>query len=479
MWPDETSAMAMVSGQLHPIGGGPVATVYSGLHDGEPVAVKVFPAKFDRRTLTAYERERNRLATVSGVSSILPVRGVELLPDGRHALWMELCAQSLATLARQNGPLTPADVVVLGHALARALAAAHSVGVVHGGVNPHNVLFRASGEPVLTDFGVVLRHAFARDPSYAVEFLPPETARAAETLDQRTDLYGLGTVLHFTLTGQAPHPGRLGEEPGERMLRVMRAPVPAIHRPGVPVELATVVARMLAVDPDHRPRDLATVADQLSGMLPRHPPPPPPPPPLPPPEVLDEAEAEHADGFDGFGGFDEPEPPAPDQSTVDGLRPDFGLSTLAPAGRERTRPARRHLIIAGAVLVGLLIVVLVLVLGSEPDEQATTPRTPPPPAPSSTPGSTAPATVQLELAEPTDLGDRVVLNWTATAPNLDFVVFVTPDGEPDKPQSAGRNLTMTIPVDASRKYCFMVRATDKLAVYKSQPRAIRGAVCRG
>ncbi|MEV8440694.1 serine/threonine-protein kinase [Actinosynnema sp. NPDC051121] len=245
------------------LGDGPVATVYSGLHEGRPVALKVFPKGFGKRVMAAFEKER---AALPDVPSILRVAGVETLSGGRQALRMELCAQSLASLVGRVGPLPAADVAVLGQAVASGLGAAHGAGVIHGGISPHNLLFRASGEPVVADFGVTLRHAFPRDPLHVIEFLPPEALRTS-VLDVRTDLYGLGAVLHFALTGRSPHPGRLGEPADERVLRVLRTPVPAIARPDVPVALSTVIARLLAIDPVHRPADAMTVAEQLAGMV--------------------------------------------------------------------------------------------------------------------------------------------------------------------------------------------------------------------
>jgi len=249
---------------------GPVATVYSGHHAGVPVALKVFPKRFDKRTMSAFTTEQAKLATVSRVTSILMVAGVEELVSGEPALRMELCTQSLAGLVERVGPLAAADVVVLGRAVAVALAAAHGAGVVHGGISPSNVLFRNSGEPVVGDFGVVLRQAFTRDPLHAIEYLPPETLRTG-TLNEATDLYGLGAVLHFALSGRSPHPGRLGEQPGERVLRILGEPVPAINRPDVPIGLSTLVARLLATTPDRRPPDATQVADQLAAMLPNSP----------------------------------------------------------------------------------------------------------------------------------------------------------------------------------------------------------------
>jgi serine/threonine protein kinase len=246
---------------------GPVATVYAVFVDGEHVAWKVFPAKFDRRTLAAVDRDRTRLSALR--APILPVDEVERW-NGQHALRMALCAESLAKRIQRTGPLPVADTAVLGHSLALALAAAHGVGVLHGAVNPDNVLFRASGEPVLADFGVALREAFPRDPLHAIEYVSPETMRTS-TVTEHTDLYGLGAVLHVCLTGRSPHPGRLGEQQGERVLRVLRSPVPAISRPDVPVSLATVVARLLAAEVGNRPADAASVASRLADLLPDRP----------------------------------------------------------------------------------------------------------------------------------------------------------------------------------------------------------------
>src|SRR5690349_11297834 len=154
---------------------GPVATVYSGHRAGVPVALKVFPKRFDKRTASSFSKEQAKLSAVRRVTSILMVDGVEELPSGESAVRMELCTQSLAALVERVGPLPAADVAILGRAMATALAAAHSVGVVHGGVAPSNVLFRQNNEPVLADFGVTLRQAFTRDPLHAIEYLPPET----------------------------------------------------------------------------------------------------------------------------------------------------------------------------------------------------------------------------------------------------------------------------------------------------------------
>jgi hypothetical protein len=257
--------------QLVRIGDGPIATIYSGHHSGVAVAYKVFPKRFDKKTMSALAKEQATLSGLRRIPSILPVDAVDELPTGQPALRMELCASSLARVVERDGPMTAPEVMALGRAVALALSAAHEAGVVHGGMSPHNVLFRASGAPAVSDFGLTLREASARDPLHAIEFLPPETLRTG-VLNESTDLYGLGALLHFALAGRTPHPGRLGEQPGERVLRILGEPVPALNARDVPVPLTTLVARLLAVDPAHRPAEAAAVADRLGALLPDPPP---------------------------------------------------------------------------------------------------------------------------------------------------------------------------------------------------------------
>ncbi len=331
--------------QPTPLRSGPVATVHAALVEGEPVAWKVFPARFDRRTLRTVERDRARLRVLS--APILPVDAVERW-DGRHALRMALCAESLAARIDRAGPLPVAETLVLGHSMALALAAAHRVGVLHGAVNPDNVLFRASGSPVLADFGVALREAFARDPSHGIEYVAPETIRTS-TVSAHADLYGLGAVLHVCLTGRSPHPGRLGEAQGERVLRVLRSPVPAISRPDIPVGLATVVARLLAAETRNRPPDAAWVVTRLADLLPQRP--------------ADEP--------------DQVSPPVP----------------VVP-------PRNRRLLTAGIGLLALLAVVLFLLRHNNSGQQADA-------------RPAAVVTAGIDLATPQDRTDHVVLDWTS------------------------------------------------------------------
>lgn len=397
------------------LGRGPVAEVFAtpvsstgvsstaGSAD-EGKAIKVFPGRFDRRTLAAVEREQAKLGKLS--APILPVDTVGQV-GGKHALRMELCVESLASRVRREGDLSLPDVVTLGVALSSALAAAHGAGVLHGGLSPENVLFRASGQPVLADFGVQMRQAFRRDPLHGIEWVSPETLRTG-AVDERTDLYGLGAVLHFALTGESPHPSRIGEQTGERILRVLSAPVPAISRPDVTTELSTVIGRLLALEPANR-KDAQWAAEELVAMQPRS-----------------------------------------------------AAAVPAPAPRKSSR--RWYVVAAAAVLASVLAVVLWPRNSSAP-----------PPAVAAT---TTPTATRLNLADPVDLGDHVVLNWTTDDDTLYFGVVVSPEAAPNDTLSAERNRTMRVPVEPGRKYCFQIRGANGDKFVESQPKPVRQAVCR-
>ena len=511
--------MSLSSDQLTVLHQGPVATVCYVYVGGIPVALKVFPAKLDRRTLAAYQREQAALRQLPGDLPILRPEGIEQLADGRHTVRMELCAQSLTALLGQVGTLPTADVLTLGHAIARALAAAHGAGLAHGGLTPDNVLFRASGQPVVSDFGVALRAAFARDVNRFIEFFPPEAIRSG-TVDAHADLYALGALMHLALTGAPPHPSRLGEPPGARVLRILDEPVPALHRADVPVALSTVVARLLTADPAHRPRDANAIAEQLAVLrTPPQPAPPPAPQPVPPPApqpvpepvpqplppplpqpvpspapqpvpepvpqpmpqpaAVPEPEPVAADAFDDFDPAEpqpEPEPESqPEPVAVPAHVPApvpvaTGPSPHRPRWTERIR--REH-VLGGVAIAALMAVGLILLMPTSPPELDTTPQLPPVPPVTSAPVADA---AQLALAQPTDLGSSVVLTWTSSD-QLDFAVIIAEQGEPDRTLLAYREHTMTVPVDPQRKYCFLVQGTNGSQVYQSAPQPVRGATC--
>jgi eukaryotic-like serine/threonine-protein kinase len=430
-------------GELVPLGEGPVAQVLAGVHNttGEAFALKVYPGKLDRRTRNELDKELSALAELRELGTALVPDEVWELADGRCGVRMELCAQSLPELVAAFGPLSITDTLALGEALATTLAEAHQAGLVHGGVAPGNVLFRASGAPVLADFGLTLRQAFPRDLERDVEYLAPETVRDG-TADERTDLYGLGAVLYLALSGQPPHQGRPGEPADAVTLRVLGGDVPPLDRPDLPRGLAHLVSSLLDGNPDARPIDAVLVATRLGAMI--------------GPGVPGNHPAQRSPAV--------AVPPRP--RPLGELVVEYGPT----AGTSRKR--RVALIVAAAAGAVALTVAAVFVVTNRPKELSV----PPAPAPTVQP-TPSQATVQIELAAPADHDTYVDLTWHSSTPGLDYAVVVAPEGKANDVQYAQRATSKRIPVEPSLKYCFLVQGTNGPTTVQSAPQGIRDAHC--
>ncbi len=457
---------------LVPLGDGPTATVLAGVaEDGRSAfALKVFPGPLPRRVRGELDRELARLRPLAEQVPLLVADAVDALPDGRVAVRMVLCTQSLAELVASAGPLDGPDAVALGEAVAVALAAVHGAGVVHGGVSPGNVLFGPEGEPMLTDAGTVLREAFGGDGAEP-GFRAPENLRDA-IVDERTDLYGLGALLHFALTGQAPH-GAPSGDPAARVLRILDEPVPPIARPDVAPELLDLVGALLAGAPAGRPIDAAYVADRLAAVAAAA-----------QPGLESAVDGPPSAGSEAAAGWPAPESaareaplPHPESSAGEAARlgshaaaAQSERSLVAVAGPPSSSKSSRRLglLVAAPVLIAVVVVVAVVLLREDP---APVVPAEPPPAPTSSP------TPVLVLDEPVDRGSTVELTWHADGAHLRFAVIVAGEGAPPSTRFAGQARTLREPVTPGIRYCFLVQATDGVHTIQSASRPIRGATC--
>ncbi|WP_394824087.1 protein kinase domain-containing protein [Pendulispora albinea] len=182
----------------------------------------------------------------------------------------------LARVAENGGRLDLADVLEMGRRLAGALAAAHSIGIVHRDVKPSNILL-VKGElvrPKLVDFGIV-RATSAQEVTTSgtvlgtVGYMAPEQARGAEDLDGRADLYSLGCVLFRCLANRdvfdGPDPVTVLS-----MLLLHEPPRLAKLRPDVPPDLDALIARLLSKDREKRPVSATAVKlalERIAGQL--------------------------------------------------------------------------------------------------------------------------------------------------------------------------------------------------------------------
>jgi serine/threonine-protein kinase len=198
--------------------------------------------------------------------------------DGTFYYVMEyLPGLDLEELVKRHGPLPPERAVHFLQQVCGALREAHAIGLLHRDIKPSNILICERGglhdTAKLLDFGLVLDQgvsagrdkltlegAIAGTPAY----MSPEQAGGEVKLGPRSDIYGLGAVAYFLLTGQSPFAGRSPSRMVAAHIYEPPAPV-SNHRPDVPEDLQAVVLRCLAKDAADRFPDAESLGIALTG----------------------------------------------------------------------------------------------------------------------------------------------------------------------------------------------------------------------
>ncbi|HEY1387202.1 MAG TPA: PA14 domain-containing protein [Ktedonobacterales bacterium] len=265
------------------LGSGGMAEVYRAFDPrlNRMVAVKVLPPILaaDPNYVARFRTEARRVAALNH-PHIVPVYhyGEEVIKRQRLLYQvMPILRESLRDRLDREGalPLVVAGRIVVE--IASALEAAHEMGLVHRDVKPENILLDQKGKAMLTDFGIAREAMFLRRPGVmqtlsatglpvgTPEYMAPEQLRNGP-VDQRADIYGLGTVLYELLTGVVPHEA---ETPYEVAALVLTAPLipPSKHNPNVSRKLEATVLRALARQPEDRFPDARSFAEALAAAI--------------------------------------------------------------------------------------------------------------------------------------------------------------------------------------------------------------------
>ncbi len=243
---------------------GGMGTIYRAvdLTTGKEVALKIpdvmmigDPAQYER-----FQRELEVMKTLrhpgiqrgiaSGQFNRLPFLVTELVEG-----------QSMRQLVRERAPLPSAEAGDLIRKIADAVAYCHENEIIHRDLKPENILITPQGQPIIIDFGLALTKGAHRitysnlsGAAGTPEYMAPEQVEGQRG-DRRTDLYAIGIMFYELLAGKPPF---TGDTPLAIMAQHTQAPLPRLDRecPGIPPQIAAIVAKCLQRDPNDRYPDL-------------------------------------------------------------------------------------------------------------------------------------------------------------------------------------------------------------------------------
>jgi eukaryotic-like serine/threonine-protein kinase len=258
------------------IGEGGMGIVYVARHarHGRRTALKVQKADHGGTDAAARFDREARLTSLLKHPNTVSVRDFGRTSNGVPYYAMELLeGATLEQVVEATGPLAPARVVHVLRGLLSALAEVHAKGFVHRDIKPSNVFLcdgdRDPDAVKLLDFGLVkdLNADAVEDKLLGTpQYLAPESIVAPGEVDARTDLYALGALAYYLLTGAAPFLGRSLVEVCSQHLHV--TPVaPSSKMPhGMPIELERLVLACLEKRQSDRPASAVELLQRLNRI---------------------------------------------------------------------------------------------------------------------------------------------------------------------------------------------------------------------
>jgi serine/threonine-protein kinase len=236
-----------------------------------PVAIKLLPPE-----LAAHDKLRDRFMREARTAArlshphIVPIHAVDEARGFVFYVMSFVDGETLAERVANRGPLPPRETSRVLQEVAGALAAAHAQGVVHRDVKPGNILLeRATGRAMVTDFGIA-RAADGGETAVGEllgtpEYMSPEQA-AGEPVDARSDVYSLGIVAYYLVSGQLPFTAPTIQAVLAK--QITQAPVPVSSvAVGVPSSLANAIDTCLIKDAARRFQSAEAFSDALAPTL--------------------------------------------------------------------------------------------------------------------------------------------------------------------------------------------------------------------
>ena len=242
---------------LEVIGTGGMAVVYKArCHRlNRLVAIKILKDDLsqDEEFRRRFHAESQAVAMLSP-PNIMSVYDVSTSDEADYIVMELIDGITLKQYMEKKGTLNWKETLHFSIQIAKALEHAHSRGIVHRDIKPHNVMVLKNGSIKVTDFGIARimsnNNTLTKEALGSVHYISPEQAKGGR-VDNRSDLYSLGVVMYEMMTGRAPYDG---ESPVAVAIQHINggAPMPSTLNPNIPGGLEQIIMKAMAVDPDQR-----------------------------------------------------------------------------------------------------------------------------------------------------------------------------------------------------------------------------------
>ncbi len=253
---------------LEVIGTGGMAVVYKALCHrlNRLVAIKILKDEFsrDQEFRRRFHAESQAVAMLSH-PNIVSVYDVSRSGDVDYIVMELIEGITLKQYLEKKGRLNWRETLHFSMQIAKALEHAHSRGIIHRDIKPHNIMILKDGSIKVADFGIVrigsAQNTLTREALGSVHYISPEQAKGGH-VDCRSDLYSLGVVMYEMLTGRTPYDGETPVSVAIQHINGGATP-PSELVEGIPRGIEQITMHAMEVNPDDR---YASATEMLHDM---------------------------------------------------------------------------------------------------------------------------------------------------------------------------------------------------------------------